>query len=187
MFGGFLHRKNEREFSFYLVLNRDFVHSPERAMIEQEYYVEEMGEATGPYALRTLQQLAIKNRLDMMTMVCPAGKISQPEWVTLEQALQDNGLSATMSSLYPQPVQQKGEQLSRTVYILLALFLGGFGAHNYYAGYSKQGGLQLAGTLFGCAAAVVMPILVVLPACIGLWVLMDIFSTNKDAKGVSFK
>lgn len=43
-------------------------------MMPQEYYVDEMGEITGPYALRTLQQLAIKNRLEMMTMVCPAEK-----------------------------------------------------------------------------------------------------------------
>lgn len=163
------------------------MHSHENTMIEQEYYVDEVGEATGPYALRTLQQLAVKNRLDLMTMVCPAEKISKPEWITLEQALQDNGLSVSMASLYPQAMQKKEERLSRAVYILLALFLGGFGVHNYYAGYSKQGGLQLAGTLFGCAATVILPVLAILPACVGVWVLIDIFSTDKDAQGVAFR
>lgn len=155
-------------------------------MIEQEYYIDELGEFKGPYALRTLQQLAVRNRVDLMTMVCPAGKIDNPEWVTLEQALHDNGLSVSMAALYPQTVQT-GEQLSRAVYILLALFLGGFGVHNYYAGYSKQGGLQLSLTLLGCAATVIMPVLIVLPICVGVWVLIDICSTSKDAKGVPFR
>lgn len=173
--------------SFLLDFGCDFFFFSVKTMMPQEYYVDEMGEITGPYALRTLQQLAIKNRLEMMTMVCPAEKINNPEWVTLEEVLRDHGLGATVASLYPHPVPQNKAQLSRVVYILLALFLGGFGIHNYYAGYSRQGGLQLAGTLLGWALTVVFPVFILLPACVGVWVLIDIFSTSKDAQGVAFK
>lgn len=50
--------------SFLLDFGCDFFSV--KTMMPQEYYVDEMGEITGPYALRTLQQLAIKNRLEMM-------------------------------------------------------------------------------------------------------------------------
>lgn len=70
-------------------------------MVVSEYYINESGKIAGPYALRTLQ-----NRLGMMTMVCPAGKINDPEWVTLGEALEEHGLSATMESLLPQRKDQ---------------------------------------------------------------------------------
>ena len=36
---------------------------------------------------------------------------------------------------------------SRLIYILLALFLGGFGVHNFYAGYTGKGVAQLLLTI----------------------------------------
>lgn len=38
---------------------------------------------------------------------------------------------------------------SQGIYILLALFLGGFGVHNFYAGYYKRAVAQLILTIFG--------------------------------------
>ena len=39
------------------------------------------------------------------------------------------------------------EPKSRLVYIILAIFLGGFGVHNFYAGYTKNAVIQLLLTL----------------------------------------
>lgn len=40
---------------------------------------------------------------------------------------------------------------SKVLAAILAFFLGGFGVHRFYLGYSKQGLLQLAGTVLGYA------------------------------------
>lgn len=39
---------------------------------------------------------------------------------------------------------------SRLVFILLAIFLGSFGAHNFYAGYNKKAVIQLCLTICTC-------------------------------------
>ena len=68
---------------------------------------------------------------------------------------------------------------SRLIYILLALFLGGFGVHNFYAGYTGKGVAQLLLTIpFGI---LIFPLLIVL-----IWVIVDIVTVTKDASGVAF-
>lgn len=44
----------------------------------------------------------------------------------------------------PPPIYPK----SRRTFVILALLLGPFGVHNFYAGYFQRGGLQFAVTLF---------------------------------------
>ena len=72
------------------------------------------------------------------------------------------------------------EPKSRLVYIILALFLGGFGVHNFYAGYTRNAVIQLLLTLFlgwtGIGALVVL-----------VWVIIDIIQVTKDVSGVPMK
>ena len=68
---------------------------------------------------------------------------------------------------------------SRVTYILLGLFLGGLGIHNFYAGRSGAGVVQLLLTLF--LSWLVFPIFIV-----GLWVLIELFVVKTDGKGVPF-
>ena len=65
---------------------------------------------------------------------------------------------------------------SRAVYIVLALFLGLLGIHNFYAGYHVRGGIQLAICLF-------LGWLLVPLAVLGLWLLIEIFVITEDAQG----
>src|ERR1700709_2153686 len=39
---------------------------------------------------------------------------------------------------------------SRVAFVLLAVFLGSFGAHNFYAGYTRKAVIQLSITLCTC-------------------------------------
>ena len=92
----------------------------------------------------------------------------------------------------PQPqMQQFGQQpmpsqmnmaymmgKSRTVYILLAIFLGEFGIHNFYAGYNNKAVWQLLITLLTGGAGSLIS---------WLWALCDMFSVSKDADGIPFK
>jgi TM2 domain-containing membrane protein YozV len=67
---------------------------------------------------------------------------------------------------------------SRGVYIVLGLFLGCLGIHNFYAGYAGKGIAQLLITLFlgwffGLGIFIT-----------GLWVLIEIIVVNRDAQGL---
>lgn len=62
---------------------------------------------------------------------------------------------------------------SRLAYILLGLFLGGLGVHNFYAGYNGKGIAQLLS--FGILTPVVW-----------IWVIVEIITVTKDVQGVPF-
>lgn len=68
---------------------------------------------------------------------------------------------------------------SRAVYVLLAVSMGPVGVHNFYAGYKGRGIAQLLITLF-------MSWLIIPLAMVFFWVLVEIFTVEKDATGVPF-
>lgn len=67
----------------------------------------------------------------------------------------------------------------RIVYILLAIFLGSLGIHNFYAGYTNRAVTQLL--LILLTGWLILPILAV-----GIWVLVEICTIDRDADGVLF-
>jgi TM2 domain-containing membrane protein YozV len=72
-----------------------------------------------------------------------------------------------------------GTAKSRVVYVLLALFLGFFGIHNFYAGYTGKAVAQLLICLF--VGWLILPILALF-----IWVIVEMISVTHDAKGVQF-
>lgn len=65
---------------------------------------------------------------------------------------------------------------SRGLYIILALFFGMLGVHNFYAGYLVRGFFQLLIVL-------VLGWFVIGFVIVGLWVLIEMFTVTKDASG----
>ncbi len=66
---------------------------------------------------------------------------------------------------------------SRVVFVLLAVLLGAFGGHNFYAGHVKKAVIQLCITVFSCfLASPVSWIWAVVEACI----------VDRDDDGVAF-
>lgn len=78
------------------------------------------------------------------------------------------------------PPQAAAEQKSRVVYILLGIFLGGLGIHNFYAGRWTSGAIQLAITLL--LSWLVVPIIFVWG-----WVIYELCTVRADGKGVPFQ
>lgn len=76
---------------------------------------------------------------------------------------------------------------SRLVYILLALFLGGFGVHNFFAGHTKRAIAQLL-TNIGLMILDVISLGATSFLHLGLlvWIIIDICTIKKDAQGVDF-
>jgi TM2 domain-containing membrane protein YozV len=79
---------------------------------------------------------------------------------------------APLAFYHPTPQPKK-----RVIFVLLGLFLGYFGVHNFYAGYVKRGTMQLCVTVLSCmyGAAISWP-----------WAIIEICVVNKDAEGTQF-
>jgi predicted Zn finger-like uncharacterized protein len=72
---------------------------------------------------------------------------------------------------------------SRLVYILLALFLGSWGVHNFYAGRTGAGVAQLLITVisFGLMCVIVGFVTIFIPM---LWAIIEIVVVTRDGNGV---
>jgi TM2 domain-containing membrane protein YozV len=83
------------------------------------------------------------------------------------------------------------DQKSRIAAGLLGIFLGCYGVHNFYLGYTAKAVIQLVSTIIGYVLSCIF-IGYFIIAGIGIWVLIEsimIFagSINVDAKGVPLK
>jgi len=70
------------------------------------------------------------------------------------------------------------EPKKRANYILLGALLGAFGAHNFYAGYYRKAGIQLAITLLTLGFGTPMS---------WMWAVIDICTIDRDVWGVKFE
>ena len=66
---------------------------------------------------------------------------------------------------------------TRIAFILLGIFLGGLGIHNFYAGYTGKAVAQLLITIF--TFWLIVPIFL-----IGGWVIYELITVRHDANGV---
>jgi TM2 domain-containing membrane protein YozV len=78
------------------------------------------------------------------------------------------------------PAQEPAVQppKNRTSYIILGALLGAFGAHNFYAGYRKKAGIQLAITVLTLGFCSPMS---------WMWAVIDICTIDRDGRGVQFE
>lgn len=68
---------------------------------------------------------------------------------------------------------------SRKKFVMLALFIPGFGLHNFYAGYKTKGFIQLLCTFPG--------IFLLIPFVVGIiWSFYDVLCVKQDASGIPF-
>lgn len=74
--------------------------------------------------------------------------------------------------LYP-PLQAK----KRVRFVLLAVFLGMFGAHNFYAGYIKKAFMQVCFSVLTCFYGALVS---------WVWAIVEACIVNTDADGEQF-
>lgn len=86
--------------------------------------------------------------------------------------------AGTASAAYAQPAPDAAHfPKSRTTYIVLGIFLGIFGAHNFYAGYTGRAVGQL------CLS--VLTLFYLSPATL-IWAIVEICVVNQDSAGIQF-
>jgi TM2 domain-containing membrane protein YozV len=72
---------------------------------------------------------------------------------------------------YLPPAQAK----SHLAYILLGIFLGAFGVHNFYAGYTARAVVQLCITLCTCCIGAIVP---------WVWAIVEICTVDRDSHNI---
>ena len=83
-------------------------------------------------------------------------------------------------SITGQPVEGPSiyvSRKSRVAFVLLAIFFGIFGVHNFYAGYIKKAVIQLCITLFTCFYGAII---------IWIWAVIEACMISSDDDGVAF-
>jgi len=75
------------------------------------------------------------------------------------------------------PLYTHEPRKNRVVFVLLAIFLGAFGAHNFYAGYIKKAVIQLCITVLTCFVGSIIS---------GIWAIVEACIIDNDDDGVAF-
>ena len=78
---------------------------------------------------------------------------------------------------------QAPQPKTRVIFVLLGIFLGILGVHNFYAGYTKKGAMQLVATVL---IAFYSEIAAWLWLVVWLWAIVEICTVNQEADGTQF-
>ena len=160
-----------------------------------EIYIVKNKTQMGPYDVGTVTQMLQAGILEKYDLYWHEGML---DWapvgsLSVFRSTQEVNLAPTQPQSVPQIVIQHPQAISypsqfpqhsfqgksRVAFVLLGLFLGGLGIHNFYAGYTGKGVVQLLITLF--FGWLIVPL-----AIVGLWVLIEVITESKDARGIPF-
>jgi TM2 domain-containing membrane protein YozV len=134
------------------------------------YYILEQEEAKGPFTIGQLRSMWSTGTITINTMHCQQG---DEQWRPLTSILH---LLETTPNVAPSPIVVVRATKSRGVYIILGLFFGCLGIHNFYAGHYGRGAAQLVITILLGWAIIGLVITV-------FWSLIEIISETQDGDG----
>ena len=137
----------------------------------------------GPVDDSAMRALLAAGTIHIDTLVWTDG---MPNWDRLSQTTLGSGMSLPPAAPRPAPpAYQPGQaayagaanRKDRVVYILLAVLLG-FGVHNFYAGYKRNGLIQILCSFLSCGALWIF---------MWIWSVIEACTVTVDADGVPFK
>ena len=147
------------------------------------WYYEQNGNRIGPVDEATMRQLIADRTIYIDTLVWTNGMAN---WTPLQQTQLAAGLpvpppmsqTASISLQYHSiPSQHHPDAKDRVAYVLLAVLLG-IGIHNFYAGYTTKGIIQLLVSILSCG---------ILWFFMWIWAIIEACTVTQDANGVRFK
>jgi TM2 domain-containing membrane protein YozV len=164
------------------------------------YYLVINGQRTGPYEAHEIQRMIKQGAIGYETLFWKDGMF---DWQSIgsQRQLFETASPPAQAQMYQQPPYQQYQQphyqqpmqvyqpqqmmqpqmfasppKTRVAYILLGLFLGGLGVHNFYAGYSGKGVAQLLLTIF-------LWWTIVVPIAVTIWIIVEVCTVDRDAYG----
>ena len=147
------------------------------------WYYEQNGNRIGPVDEATMRGLIANRTISIDTLVWTNGMAN---WTPLQQTQLAAGLpvpppmshsAPTTPQYHPIPSQHHPDAKDRVAYVLLAVLLG-IGIHNFYAGYTTRGIIQLLVSILSCG---------ILWFFIWIWSIIEACTVTQDANGVRFK
>ena len=151
------------------------------------YFYLSNGQRYGPVSEGELRALVSQGRVAVTDLVWREG---MPAWVPAHEAL---GIAmpppppayaapaqTVLASPPPPAAAAPAGQKDRIAFILLGVFLGTLGIHNFFAGYTARGVAQILVTLL-------VGWLIVPWIAVAIWNLVEVITVTKDAHGVPFR
>lgn len=156
--------------------------APQNMMGSDTYLLLINGQQSGPYTINQMKAMWQNGTINAGTAYWQTG---MTQWQLLANIRHFLDMTPTnqfgnqvIVNQVGYPFQQIATGKSRVTFILFGLFLGCFGIHNFYAGYSGKGVAQLLitlflGWIFGLGFVIT-----------GIWALIEIIVVNTDANGL---
>ena len=141
------------------------------------WYYEQNGNRIGPVDEATMRSLIADRTISIDTLVWTNGMAN---WTPLQQTQLAAGLPVAppMSSINAATQPNNSSAKDRVAYVLLAVFLGGIGIHNFYAGFTNRAIIQLLVSILSCG---------ILWFFMWIWAIIEACTVTQDANGVRFK
>jgi TM2 domain-containing membrane protein YozV len=141
------------------------------------WYYQQGSNRMGPVDEATIRSLLATGQISIDTLVWTTGMAS---WAPLQQSSLGAGLPTPPSAVptYQTPGQTNPNAKDRVAYVLLAVFLGHLGIHNFFAGYTSRAVIQLVITIVTCGFGALVT---------WIWAIIEAITVTKDANGVDFK
>jgi TM2 domain-containing membrane protein YozV len=148
-----------------------------------QWFVMKNGQQSGPYTVEQLREMLGTVQLASTDHVWREGMAG---WLPISAALATTPppMPAPLSPHMPPPFgSQAGFRhalpaKSHAIYVILALFLGSFGIHNFYAGRGGRGVGQLLVTFLSLGLLVWV---------VWIWNFIDVLTVSSDGDGVPFR
>ena len=145
------------------------------------WYYEQNGNRMGPVDEAMMRELVANRTISIDTLVWTNGMAN---WTPLQQTQLAAGLPVPPpmppnppASPYPNASSHHPDAKDRVAYVLLAVLLG-LGIHNFYAGYTNRGLIQLLVSILTCG---------ILWFFMWIWAIVEACTVTQDANGVRFK
>lgn len=147
-----------------------------------QYYVMRGGDAEGPFTVSQMRNMWSSGNINLSNQYCHPGG---DEWLPIEDIvylMELKGESPKLKAATRYPMDQIAKK-ARSTYILLALFFGMFGIHNFYIMRTGCGLTQLLATLSCGLLMAFTPYMVFALVFVAVWVLIEAVVITTDADG----
>lgn len=145
------------------------------------WYYAVNGQRRGPHEEAVIIRMVKAGQISVDTPVWTQGMSA---WVKLSQStlgtkvtLPPPAPSGAQPAYYGNQVTMQADRKDRTAYVLLAIFIG-MGIHNFYAGNTTRGVIQLLLVLGSC-------FFLWLP--VWIWCIIEAIVVKEDGRGVPFR